>query len=781
MWPNPTDEDLFLEQLFSEGAPVEEGVLLPMPSMPILRPPADDEVSTGEMVAAGRVKQKQTLEEPPQMLEPLYRGDEITLPDGSRTKLQWVAPDRRRVGVGPRKGRNYTFYSMEQFVELSGRQVAEDWKRKRDKAARDEGMPPPTDTPRLPAKMFVPKGFTLYPHQLEGIEFLERRQRGLIADEMGLGKTITAIVPIRAPAVVVCPSLLKVNWAREINRWHPKSSVAIINGTNPEAGAEYFDPAEDLRKRKLAAAGKRVRRKGKPPTGRAVLDIQQKADIIIINYDILTSHADWIMKRGNEVLIADEAHYLKNLDIRWDKPQRRHVIKKGSQRGRVFFAMQQQIPRLYLLTGTPILNRVRELFPLLNMLNPDEWGDGFRFCQRYCAGDWQWVEKLRKDVFDCNGRSHSDELHERIKGVYMMRHTKEQELAEFPEKKLSTTMVSMPKHWREEYRRASRSFMAWVSENGGPEAVARAQMAEQLVQLGKLRAVAAQGKVAAAISWIVRFFESTQRPLVVFALHEAVFDAIEEGIDKVNTKVREAKRNNRLPPIDRELRVARITGKVSAAKRQRSIDAFQQEGALDVLLYSIPIATGTTLTRASDALFLERMWRPADLNQAEDRLHRIGQKNTVFITYLDAEGTIDAKLGELLVRKSEAFSAVIDGIELETDDASAMVFGEMFRDIGFDISEAQAEAIVEAARDESAEMMKNPNHDDTLRDPYVQASLAGVPFERFIGERGLTPNPRAVDVFDEEGEYIDTFDADEYDEETFDDDNVATDSWHDPL
>lgn len=1136
-WPNPRDEDLELEALFADGAPVEDGILLPMPSMPLPRPVDEGDVSTGELISRGQVPQQETLEQPSPALPVLRRGDEITLPDGTKTKLQWVSPDRRRVGVGSRKGRNYTFYSMEEFVELSGREVAEDWKKKRDKAARDEGMPTPKETPKLPRKMYIPKGFTLYPHQLENIEFLEQRERGLIADEMGLGKaqpldaciltpsgwvrmgdvqvgdlvvdpdtgrsasvtgvfdrgerdcyrvtmsdgnsteccddhlwtvqtptdkhrnnrwrtmplsqfmndlhqqttrgdqrrkwfvplthpvegesldlpvdpyllgvllgdgtmpaiqsngtlgtpylstgdaeivrmaqsaipsglslkqsddnsydyrisrdsmktpsnalshalmdlglascsshekfvpslylraaaedrlsllqglcdtdgswtdsavefsttspflrdavveltyslggfcsvyekaepsytyrdekrtgrpawrvylrmssnpfrlqrkaslwrpthlargfeaveyvgkkqmrciavdsrrnlyvtdgyivthnTITAIVPIRPPAVVVCPSLLKVNWARELHRWHPKLSVAIINGTKAERGAEYFDPAEDVRMRKAAASGKRPRRRSTPPSPSEVARIQQKADVVVINYDILASHAEWIMRRNNATLVADEAHYLKNIDIRWDKKSRRHVVRKGTQRGKVFYAMQREITRLYLLTGTPILNRVIELFPLLHMIDSREWGSGWRFCHRYCAPDYVWVEKLNKEVMKCDGRSHSDELHERIKGVYMMRHTKEQELAEFPEKTVRTQLVSMPKRWRDEYRRASRAFMEWVEESGGPEAVARAQMAQQLVQLGKLRAIAAQGKVEAGLQWIVRFFESTQRPLVVFALHEAVFDALEKGIDAVNEKVRRAKAANRLPPIDREIRVGRVTGGISGQKRQQTIDAFQQEGSIDVLLYSIPIATGTTLTRASDALFLERMWRPADLNQAEDRMHRIGQENTVFINYLDAEGTIDAKLGQLLVRKSEAFSAVIDGVELETDEAAAMVFGEMFREMGFDISRAQMEAIAQAAGEESAELMKNPNNEDTLKDPYVQAALSGTRFEQYVGGRSVTPNPSAAGIFDDDDEFVDSFGDEYYEEETDGvDEAAASDSWFDPL
>lgn len=795
--PNGRDEDLDLEALFASGEPVEDGILLPMPSMPIVREVEEDEVSVGAAIAGGQMTPKGTNEvaKVPPQLDALRLGDEITLPDGTKSKLQFVSPDRLSVGVGKRKGRNYTFFSMVQFVEMTGREVAEDWKKKREAEAREQGAPSPPP-PKMPAKVFIPKGYKLYPHQVSGIEFIERQGRGLIADEMGLGKTVTAIAAIQTPAIIVCPSLLKVNWAREITRWHPESSIAIINGKKAEAGAAYFDPKEDIRIRKAAAAGKRPRLTRKVPTAAQVAQVQQNADIVVINYDILASHAEWLMQRQNRTLIADEAHYLKRLDIRWDKRERRHAVKKGSQRAAAFYEMQREIERLILLTGTPILNRVRELFPLLNMIDPREWSSGFKFCQRYCAGEYEWVDRRQtKRVFNCDGRSHSQELHDRINGVYMMRHTKEQELAEFPEKLVRTMDVSMPKQWREEYRRASQNFIDWVEENGGPEAVASAMMAEQLVQLGKLRAIAARGKVEAGLNWITRFFESNQRPLVVFALHEKVFDDLEAGIAKINERVRNRKKANQLPPISRELRVARITGKVSAAKRQAAIDAFQQEGTIDVLLYSIPIATGTTLTRASDALFLERMWRPADLNQAEDRLHRIGQQNKVFIWYMDAAGTIDAKLGQLLVRKSEAFSAVIDGVELDTASASALVFGEMFSEMGLAMTSEEQRALTAAMLEESAETMayerpektqKNPGDDSAMLDPYVRAAVAGIPYEEYISERSLVPNVGAPEVFDEDDEYIDTFGEEFYGEEEAMEPNpsleqAAADSWFDPL
>lgn len=453
--------------------------------------------------------------------------------------------------------------------------------------------------------------------------------------------TISALVCIRKPAVVVCPALLKVNWAREIAKWLPDLTVAAISGIS-EPGPE-----------------------------------EKEADVVVVNYDILHSHVEWMSRRGNKTVVADEAHYLKNLSIRWNKSQRRHEPGKGSpRRAEAFYELQQGVQRLIFLTGTPILNRAKEIFPLLHMLNPKEWGFGHKFCIRYCAGHYEFLGRRR--IFSCDGRSNMDELHARISGKYMVRHTKEAELKNLPAKTRGSMTVSLSKHYSRTYRKARNDFLTWLMENtGDEEAVGRALQAEALVKLNKLRSISAAGKAEAAVQYIVDHFESTGRPLVVMGVHRDAFRLIREGLDSVNEAVRKAKSKGKMPPIARQIRHGMVVGGQSATARQEAIDAFQNEGTLDVLLYSIPIATGTTLTRASEVLFIERMWRPADQLQAEDRVHRIGQEQKVSITYLDAEGTIDLKLAQLLMEKAETAAAVIDGNDLTQDESAALVLGEM--------------------------------------------------------------------------------------------------------
>lgn len=711
------ERQLELETLFGQGLSEETGDLVPLPAMPLLRAlPSANEESVATEVEKGRVKQRETRELPkvaPQ-LDDLRVGDEVPVPGGGLARITWIDPKRKRVAVG--EGKSKTFVSLAEIEKLSGRKVADDFNRKRSEENRQEERTEAPEPVVLPADL--PKG--LYPHQLENVAFLTKYGRGLIADEMGLGKTISAAVCVEAPAVVVCPSLLKVNWSRELAKWKPEMTVTMVSGTDPDA----------------------------------IEKAQKRADVVVINYDILHAHVDWLVERGNRTIVSDESHYLKNLAIRWNKVSKSFEVEKSSpRRASAFYKLQRGVDHLYLLTGTPILNRAKELFPILHMLDPKTWGSGYQYCMRYCAGHYEFL-KVRggsRKVFNCNGRSNSEELHDRVHGRYMMRHTKEAELKNLPPKRRSSITVSLSPKYAVIYRKARNDFLRWVEEQGGPEAVARAQQAQALVQLTKLRAIAAVGKADAAVNYIIDFWESTRRPLGVMGVHRDAFDMIAAGLDAANEEHRKAVEAGRMPEMSQPIRYGMVVGGMGERARQDVIDGFQTKGTIDVILYSIPIATGTTLTRASDALFLERMWRPADQLQAEDRFHRIGQENHVSIVYMDAEGTIDLKLGHLLMEKAETAAAIIDGHNLTAEESSGLVFGEMFGLLE-DVGDVKPNRRV-VSEEESTTLVRGP-----------APQVFGADGERFDAyEDELVPN-RGDDVY-----------------ETYVAEGLIADSWGDPL
>ncbi|HMS71856.1 MAG TPA: C-terminal helicase domain-containing protein [Baekduia sp.] len=183
----------------------------------------------------------------------------------------------------------------------------------------------------------------------------------------------------------------------------------------------------------------------------------------------------------------------------------------------------------------------------------------------------------------------------------------------------------------------------------------RALRSQAIVKLTALRKLAAEGKLAAALSWIEDFVQSDEK-LVVFAHHRAVQTAIVE-----------------LFPDS-----ARILGTDSLEAREANVLRFQAEDGPALCVCSMEAASqGFTLTASANVAFLELAWTPAKHDQAEDRVHRIGQDRGVTAWYLLAADTIDERLARLLDEKRAVVDAVADGREAE---GGALV-GELLREM----------------------------------------------------------------------------------------------------
>ncbi|HEY8769809.1 MAG TPA: C-terminal helicase domain-containing protein, partial [Thermoleophilaceae bacterium] len=235
-----------------------------------------------------------------------------------------------------------------------------------------------------------------------------------------------------------------------------------------------------------------------------------------------------------------------------------------------------------------------------------------------------------------------DRLHWNLRAHCYVRRTKRQVLPQLPAKRQDTVPVLLSNE--HEYRLAERDVIAWLQtlplDLGTLDAkIAAALRAEQLVRLNNLRQLASNGKLPTALAWIGDFLHSGE-PLVVFAEHVAIQKAV----------------------LERFPGAVHILGADSSRERQRAVDAFQAEDGPQLMVCSLKAASqGITLTRASNVAFLELDWTPARHDQAEDRLHRIGQESAVTAWYLLAPGTIDETMAELLQRKRSLINAVTDG------------------------------------------------------------------------------------------------------------------------
>ncbi len=478
----------------------------------------------------------------------------------------------------------------------------------------------------------LPEGLLAW--QREGALWLGQKRSGVLAMEQGTGKTMTALAALVAPALIVVPASLRENWKRETMKWRPDLVVAKI-----EKAAEATPEA-------------------------------LRATCVIIGYDGLSDDDVLyaLSERRFKTLIVDEAHALKELLVYTGKDGASYPAQSPKRAASVY-RLSQTIPHRFFLTGTPMVNgRPYELWPLLHLSAPSDWPDQNEYWYRYC--DPQEVHIPGGDTrLNYNGRDNLPELRERIMGHYLWRCTKE--VLGLPDKQREYISVGMSEDVGQEYRAAAREFLAWVRRHGGPEAAMRAARAEVIARLTALRRLAGIGKVPVTIERAERHLRDTGRPLIIMGHHEEALDSIEAALSTLG------------------FRVGMITGKVTGKARQRAVDEFQsglpankppeKRKYLDVLVCSITAAgVGLTLTRAQDMIIFERVWRPFDLVQAEDRIHRYGQENKVVITYLDAAGSIDDKLAALLAEKAETAGQVLDGTNLDEDAAQDRVVRDMF-------------------------------------------------------------------------------------------------------
>lgn len=341
-------------------------------------------------------------------------------------------------------------------------------------------------------------------------------------------------------------------------------------------------------------------------------------NVAVVNYDILKWWAGSLRDMGADAIILDEIHYIKNRDT--DRYKSVKAIAKG-------------IPYCIGMSGTPIVNRPAEAFATLNLIRPDIFNDYWEFAKRFC-GAWH-----NGFGWDLGKSTNVEELHQMLKSI-MIRRTKEDELPDLPAKMRNVVPIELD-NWAE-YSTSEKNFEDWARDNGeGKDKVNALQKIEALKQL------AVKGKLKALMDWIDNFLEESEESLVIMAWHINIVDSIFERYERD---------------------AVRVYGATSAAARDKAVKDFQS-GAKRVFVGNIKSAgVGITLTKASHMAIVELPWTPGDMDQAEDRIHRIGQVQRVTIWYLLGARTIEMEIAELLDEKRKTVEAIIDGRATEEAD-----------------------------------------------------------------------------------------------------------------
>ncbi len=351
------------------------------------------------------------------------------------------------------------------------------------------------------------------------------------------------------------------------------------------------------------------------------------AEITILNYEIVAAHASRLALRQPRALVLDESHYVKN-------PR----AKRTAATRKLASSLKPDALRLA-LTGTPVMNHPEELIAQLRILGRlEDFGSGAKFARRF------------------QGAGAEERIHWHLRRRCFVRRLKSEVLPQLPAKRQVVVPVALDNE--REYRQAEADVVAWLREQplelGELEArVAATLRAERLAQLNVLRRLAARGKLGAALAWIDDFIQS-EEPLVVFSGSREVQEAL----------------------IQRFPDALHIVGDDAIERREEAVHRFQDDGGLIVCATRVA-GQGITLTRASNVAFLDLEWTPAMHDQAEDRLHRIGQEESVTAWYLLAAQTIDETMIELIARKRGIVGAVTDGRANESEALIQSVVREL--------------------------------------------------------------------------------------------------------
>jgi len=358
--------------------------------------------------------------------------------------------------------------------------------------------------------------------------------------------------------------------------------------------------------------------------GRKSEEVPDDVDYMIVNYDIVAHRGNDIVDFNPEAIIIDEFHYVKE-----SKTKRTKAVKLICG-GR---------DHIIGLSGTPIKSRPLEFFNMLNLVNPVMFPSWWQYAQKYCDA------KHNRFGWEFKGASNIEELNMILEGV-MIRRLKKDVLKDLPDKIRSTVPIELSN--RAKYDRAKKDFLAYTLQEHGLKKAEKASNAEGVVKKGALRRLAIEGKMKGIIDWLKDFLEdNVDEKIILFTIHKQTIKDLMVHFSDVAVV---------------------IEGDTPAKERTKIVEKFQNNKKVKVFIGNMMSAgTGITLTASSTVCFLEIDYIPNEFLQAEDRAHRIGQKDSVNVYYFLGKDSIDEEIMiDILNPKMSVFNRVIDG-KSETD------------------------------------------------------------------------------------------------------------------
>ena len=477
----------------------------------------------------------------------------------------------------------------------------------------------------------------LYPFQKQGVKtMLHLQSNVLLADEMGLGKTPQASSYLRYerdcfPALIVCPASLKENWKKEIKTWSGQDAYVIEGRTAGKLSKEFLQKypviiinydilgvdnkqqKQDLQK--LKEKLKRLKAKVKiVTTNQEKQAINQKIYMYrtMINNTIIKvdGWCDEIIKFNFKTIIGDEIQYISGIDTTRTRAMNQ-ICNALSESKKIF------------ISGTPYETKTAQFYPALHLLRPDYFNNEYKYKMRYCDP----VKTFFGWKFE--GLSNAEELHQII-SKFMIRRLKKDVLKDLPPKVRSVVPMKIKSSDRKIYDQCDQELEKSIIN----------KEKNALSKLEALKQASFKAKLNSMIQWIKDYLEVNEK-LVVFIWHQEACEILEKEFANISVS---------------------ITGKTPSKQRDAIKEKFQNDPKVRLFIGQIKSAgVGLTLTKSRAVAFLEFGNTAPGMEQAEDRVHRIGQKaDSVLAYYLIMENSVDESIMEVLNRRNKDLKMVLN-------------------------------------------------------------------------------------------------------------------------
>ena len=429
-------------------------------------------------------------------------------------------------------------------------------------------------------------------HQKEAIQKLVENKKFILADDMGLGKTTSTIIAAlesgAKKVLIICPATLKINWKREIENYSDKN-IFIAESKN----------------------------------------FSTEHDFVIINYDIIKNFHDVKDKKNSQILdanfdlvVIDEAHYIKNAQ---------------AQRTKLINHFVKDIDRLWLLTGTPMTSRPIDYYNLLSLVDSPVSKNWMAYVIRYCNG-FQFQAGPRK-VWNVMGATNLEELRDRTSGT-ILRRLKE-DVLDLPDKIITPVYIRLKS---KNYEEIMGEYYDWYDKHPDESK----SLTVQFSKLTKIRQVIADEKISHTIELAENIIEQGKK-VIIFCNFTDSLNKIVEHFGKSAVKV---------------------DGSMSKEQRQHSVDEFQDNPKIKVFVGNLLAAgVGLTLTSGEAVIFNDLSFVPAHHQQAEDRAYRYGQKNNVLVYYPIFDNSVEGVIYDIINAKKQVIATVM-GDNQNTADAA---------------------------------------------------------------------------------------------------------------